>query len=245
MNGIRPRIGKHLVVILSFCCIVVFPTLVFSEDITNARVVEMTKSGLGDDIVIARIKTNTPKFSLTDSDLSQLKKDGVSDKVIAAMLEADAITVARVTVGGKPTELHTFGQAKVGGRLGHTFTYGMKSVKQKAFLPGQHSSVIVSPDAFVELELPRGDTIDNYMIVKLDRKDDRRELEVGSSGGIVGGKSGVRAEAIMPTKPVASGTKFRLQSDSKLKPGEYVVYIVGSTDNIKGIFGKGYDFTVE
>jgi hypothetical protein len=57
-------------------------------EINNARIVEMTKMGLGDDIIIAKIKTSHTKFSLADNDLVELKKAGVSGKVVAAMMEA-------------------------------------------------------------------------------------------------------------------------------------------------------------
>jgi hypothetical protein len=55
--------------------------------ITNARVVEMAKMGLDDDVIIARIKHSTCDFQLSDSDLMELKKSGVSSKVVAVMLE--------------------------------------------------------------------------------------------------------------------------------------------------------------
>lgn len=215
-------------------------------DMTNARVIELAKKGMDDDIIVAKIKNGNCKFALGDDDLIALKKEGVSAKVVAAMLEASAITVTKVTIDQRPVEMHTLGQAKVGGRLGSAFTYGIKSVKSKAYLQGQHSSVIVSPTPEIILELPKGDTIDNYMIVQLDGKDDRRELEVASSGGIVGAKSGIRAEAIRRTAATpVGGNKFKMQVDGKLKKGEYIIYVVGSADTIKGIYGKGFDFTVE
>jgi hypothetical protein len=63
--------------------------------INNARVVDMTKLGLDDDIIIARIKHGVCDFQLSDSDLLQLKQSGVSSKVVAAML--DTVPVASVT----------------------------------------------------------------------------------------------------------------------------------------------------
>lgn len=65
-----------------------------SAKITNARVVEMAKLGLDDDIIIARIKHATCDFQLSDSDLLELKKSGVSSKVVAAMLEVVPATPA-------------------------------------------------------------------------------------------------------------------------------------------------------
>jgi hypothetical protein len=216
------------------------------EDITNDRVIEMAKKGLDDDIIIAKIKTGHPKFSLTDNDMMALKNGGVSGKVIAAMLEASVLTAAIVKIDGNPVELHTLGEAKTGGRLGHTLTYGIKSVKNKAYLEGQHAPVIVSANPKVDIELPPNDTIDNYLVVQMNGKGDRRELEVGSVGAAVGAKVGVRAEDVvkMSTEDLRN-RHYRLTCRKQLKKGEYMVYVVGSPDTIHGIYGKGYDFTVE
>jgi hypothetical protein len=235
------------VLLISLLAVFVTPTLLAQDgDLNNTRVIEMAKMGLDDDIIISQIKNANCKFQLADADLMSLKKEGISAKVVAAMLDASAITVTKVTIDQRPVDMHTLGQAKVGGRLGSAFTYGIKSVKSKAYLQGAHSSVIVSPSPEIILELPKGDTIDSYMIVQLDGKDDRRELEVGSQGGVVGGKSGVRAEAIRRTNTTPlGGNKYKMSVGEKLKKGEYIIYVVGSADNIKGIYGRGFDFTVE
>ncbi len=68
--------------------------LASSANITNARVVEMAKLGLDDDIIIARIKHGTCDFQLADADLLDLKKSGVSSKVVAAMLDTVPVTAA-------------------------------------------------------------------------------------------------------------------------------------------------------
>ncbi len=216
------------------------------EDITNNRVIEMSKKGLDDDIIIAKIKTGHPKFSLTDNDMVVLKQSGVSGKVIAAMLEASVLTSAIVKIDGNPVELHTLGEAKTGGRLGHGVTMGIKSVKAKAYLEGQHAPVMSSPEPKIEIELPPNDTIDNYIVVRLDAKGDRRELEVASGGGTVGAKVGVRAEDVQKSSAEDLGNRhYKITCHNKLKKGEYIVYVVGSPDTTHGIYGKGYDFTVE
>ena len=205
----------------------------------------MSKLGLDDEIIIAKIKNGSCEFQLEDPDLVHLKKSGVSPKVIAAMLDASVLTTARVTINGTEVPIHTMGQAKVGGRLGHVMTAKIKSVKEKAYLDGPHSTIFSNSSPVIEIDLPKGYTIDDYILVQMDGKDDRRELEVEARGGIVGEKNGIRAEAIHKTT-VASlgGNKFQLGTDA-LKKGEYIIYVVGSPDSVKGIYGKGYDFTVQ
>ncbi|MBS1842696.1 MAG: hypothetical protein JST77_17850, partial [Acidobacteria bacterium] len=104
--------------------------------VDNARVVEMSKLGLDDDIIIARIKGQKCQFQLDDADLLELKKSGVSPKVVAAMLDATTLSSPVVIVNNLEVPLHTLGQAKVGGRIGRTVTFGVKSVKEKAYLEG-------------------------------------------------------------------------------------------------------------
>jgi hypothetical protein len=73
-----------------------------STKITNARIVEMTKLGLDDDVIISRIKHGSCDFQLADSDLVDLKKAGVSSKVVAAMMDqAPAAAATPVPSDGK------------------------------------------------------------------------------------------------------------------------------------------------
>jgi hypothetical protein len=112
-------------------------------------------------------------------------------------------------------------------------------------MEGQHSAVFTSAAPSIELDLPKGEPIDNYILVQLDEKSDRRELEVDSVRGIVGVKHGVREEAIRPTHATDLGrNRYKLVTQG-LKKGDYIIYVVGSADFEKGIYGRGYDFTVE
>lgn len=214
--------------------------------VDNARVIQMTKMGLGDDVIIARIKASPTKFDLSDGDLAALKKAGVSDAVVAAMIQSTQLTVAQVKIDGNPVELRVIGEQKVGGRLGHDLTFHIKSVKNKAYLQGQHASVIASQNPVIEIELPANENIDNYIVVLMDDKGDRREIEMGSVGGTVGEKVGIRADRIVRVSVTPlGGRRFRITPVNELKKGEYILYSVGSADFIHGVYGQGYDFSVQ
>jgi len=77
-----------------------------SPAMTNADVVKMLKAGLGEDIVISAIRTAKERsFTLSADGLVQLKMDGVSDRVIAVMLDPTAppaAPVARTTAATPP-----------------------------------------------------------------------------------------------------------------------------------------------
>jgi hypothetical protein len=216
------------------------------SEMDNARVIQMTQKGLGDEVIIARIRAGATKFELTDDDLAALKKANVSDKVVAAMIDSTKLSVARVQIDGNPVQLHTIGEQKVGGRLGHDLTMGIKSVKNKAYLEGQHAPVITSRNPVIEVELPANGTIDNYIIVEMDGKGDRRELELGSIGGTVGEKVGIRSDRIARISAAPLGGRhFKITPVQGLKKGEFILYVVGSADFQHGVYGHGFDFTVQ
>src|SRR3954469_24275519 len=54
--------------------------------LTNDAVVKMTQAGLAEDLILSLIKTQPRNNSATPDDLIALKKSGVSDKVIGAMV---------------------------------------------------------------------------------------------------------------------------------------------------------------
>jgi hypothetical protein len=88
------------------------------SDITNARVIEMSKLGLDDDIIIARIKHGPCHFQLNDADLLDMKKAGVSPKVIAVMLEVAPVipapdVAAATPVAVEPTTVPSDGKVRV------------------------------------------------------------------------------------------------------------------------------------
>jgi hypothetical protein len=123
---------------------------------------------------------------------------------------------------------------------------GIESVKNKAYLQGQHASVLTSRSPVVEIELPANESIDNYIVVEMDDKGDRREIEMGSVGGTVGEKVGIRADRIVRTSAAPlGGRRFRITPVKEMKRGEYILYSVGSADFPHGVYGQGYDFSVQ
>jgi hypothetical protein len=69
---------------------------------------------------------------------------------------------------------------------------------------------------------------------------------MGSIGGTVGEKVGIRADRIVHTSATpAGGRRFKVTPVNDLKKGEYILYSVGSADFPHGVYGQGYDFTVQ
>src|SRR5437868_7654159 len=148
-------------------------------------------------------------------------------------------------------------QAKVGGRAGGMFTYGMRSQHWDAYVNGPTSKNRVKERRpLFYFYVPDGSSSSDFLLIKLEKKGNRREFQIGSFGGVTAGKSGVKRDKEIPFKfdHVAVRT-FRISLESELKPGEYAFFMGtgqqgmmagGHAGNSSGgsATGRIYDFTV-
>lgn len=65
--------------------------------LTNQDVVDLVKTGLSDDIVVAKIKGSSCQFDTSPASLKDLKAAGISDAVILAMVQASSSPVGAAT----------------------------------------------------------------------------------------------------------------------------------------------------
>jgi hypothetical protein len=73
------------------------------EVLTNDSVTSMVKGGLSEAVVLARIRSSPANFDTSTSSLLALKKAGVSDKVIEAMVTAPRSGAAAAAAPAAPT----------------------------------------------------------------------------------------------------------------------------------------------
>jgi hypothetical protein len=62
------------------------PVLLAQEALNNASIEKMTKAGLGDDVIVSMIQSKPGHYDLTADTLVNLKSEGVSEKVLQAMI---------------------------------------------------------------------------------------------------------------------------------------------------------------
>lgn len=63
------------------------PPTVQTSQLSMQQVIDMSKKGSSDDDIIKEIRATNSKFNLSEEGVNYLKKEGVSDKVIAVMQE--------------------------------------------------------------------------------------------------------------------------------------------------------------
>jgi hypothetical protein len=138
---------------------------------TNDEVITLTKAGLSPSIIIGKIRSSKTNFDLSTDSLIKLKQSGVTDDIVAAMLEAKSggstASAAGPSMSGDPNDpmaKHNYGiyyfeekdgqrkmtqlvvnvssQNRTGGGFTAAVTpFGLGKVKTKANLPGRNATM--------------------------------------------------------------------------------------------------------
>jgi len=225
-----------------------------NKRITNQDVIDMAALGLSDDVIVAKIRGGsaggTLQFDTSVDGLKGLKAGKVSDEVIKVMINpappAAQVVVAATPISNDPNlpppevgvywkngnafvfvEGQAISQAKVGGKAGSMFTYGMRNEHWDAFLNGPRSKNVINESQPVfYLYVPDGTSASDYVLISLEKKGNRREFQIGSFGGMTGGKSGVkRDKEIAFTVEHAGIRTYKIKPDVPMKPGEYAFFM--------------------
>src|SRR5277367_1187808 len=253
--------------------------------ITNKDVIDMTSLGLSDDIIIAKIRSaaagGTLQFDTSVDGLKELKAAKLSDEVIKAMINptppAAPVVVAATPISNDPNlpppevgvywknanaftriEGQAISQAKVGGKAGSMFTYGLRNEHWDAYLDGPHSKNLINERQPVfYIYVPDGASSSDFALITLEKKNNRREFQIGSFGGITGGKSGVKRDKEVAFTAEHAGIRtYKIKLDAAMKPGEYAFFMgTGQSSTMAGgstggarsggaAAGRVYDFRI-
>jgi hypothetical protein len=149
-------------------------------------------------------------------------------------------------------------QTKVGGKAGSMFTYGMRNEHWDAFLDGPESKNDVRDSMPVfYIYVPDGGSAADFSLISLERKGNRREFQIGSFGGITGGKSGIKRDKVIAFTAEHAGIRtYKLKLAADMKPGEYAFFMgTGQQSTMAGgssggarsggaASGRVYDFRI-
>ncbi len=78
---------KNIFFVFFLICAVVLAVCAQAETLTDADIIELTKAGLGVDLIVAKINSTNSRFDISAKSLVELKQAQVENEVIAAMLE--------------------------------------------------------------------------------------------------------------------------------------------------------------
>lgn len=260
----------------------------FHKRFTNQDVIEMTKMGISEDVIIAKIRAASAgdqealRLDTSVDGLKALKEANVPDSVIKVMISpapaptpvasSASPTSATSNPDLPPPEVGVYwkdaskfilvqGQAvtntKAGGKAGSFFTNGLRNQHWDATVEGPTSrNVVRDRRPTFYFYVPDGMDASDYLLIHLNKKSDHREFQIGSFGGITGGKSGVKREKEVSMQSEHVGIRtYKITLDGDLKPGEYAFFNgTGQANTMAGArggnrsggaaSGRVWDFTV-
>jgi hypothetical protein len=242
--------------------------------LNNDAIVKMVKAGLGEDIVVSTINGQPGKYGTTADDLIALKKAGVPDKIIAAMMAKASAPAAAPSApanggaapgggnGSTPapvvTEVGVYYNKsgtwadlapevvnfKTGGVLKSIGTAGIVKGDMNGHINGLHSKTQLKTPVEILVYTPEGVAITEYQLLHLREQKDSREFRT-VTGGVLHVSGGATRDAMeFEGKKVAPRT-YQITLNS-VGSGEYGLLppTGGDATGSSGRIGKLYSFRV-
>jgi hypothetical protein len=217
------------------------------EVLTNEGVIKLVKAGVSDDLVVNMVKTQPSRLSLTAEDMLDLQKNGVSERVMAAMIQklsgasapkapSDSPAVKPADSPGQPPVSDIGVYYKSNSRWEDVLPETVTWQNWYMLVQGKGSKTKIAGPAEILIYTPSGVAVTEYQLLKLKERPTRREFM--SFGGEVRGAIPFEA------KKIASRTFLIMLTG--LEPGEYAFMPPGAAQSANGAgsLGKLYTFQV-
>jgi len=232
--------------------------------LSNQDILDMVSLGLGDEVILEKIKSAPETDFATDLEsLKALKAAKVSDPVIRAMINPKAAAAPAaaapaaaanpdvpedigvyIKVRGKLSEVNPEVVGwKTGGALKSMATYGLTKGHVNGTIQGPKSALQVGNDAEFIVKCPEGTAITEYQLLRLDMKNDRREFRA-MTGGIIHASGGAEKNAEKFDSEKVAPRVFRIKLPP-LQKGEFGILPPGATSGNVASSGKLYTFGIK
>ena len=229
------------------------------QTLDNAAVVKMKEAGLDDATIAKAIETSPGRFDTSVDGLIALKKAGVADVVITAILQKGAAKPASpqaAEASPYPDEIGVY-YLKDGryvalepeilttrtAMAAAAFSYGIKAAKINGWVVNKSSRNRLSPGVEFLIRAPEGTAATEYQILSFVIKNDRREVELAR--GRINISSGTHRNAIAFENEKVAKATYKIKVGA-FKPGEYGVLPPGANTAANAAsVGKIYSFGVE
>jgi len=234
------------------------------EALTNDSILKLSKSGLSEGLIVNMVITQPGNYKLGADDVLQLKKDGITDSVINAMLRKSAnpnstFVSTSGTSGGTPLEIGVYLKRseewsemqpevvnwKTGGVLKSMATAGVVKRDVNGHIEGKASRTRVTTQLEFLVIAPEGVAITEYQLLKLNQHSDNREFRT-ITGGVFHVKGGATRDLVsFEGKKIAPRTF--LVTLTGFAKGEYGFLPPGSVASRSSAapLGKIYSFGID
>jgi hypothetical protein len=257
-------IGKRYWIGIVLAVVLVAPSVLLAAEsekpLDNAEIIKLTKADMGDDVIIAKIKSAASvKFDTGTDELVKLKGAGVSKPVIAAMLDRASAAPAPAAAPSSAHRPSATGVATVtlvakdGTKVLEPQDGDVKTIV--APFVGMRRFIVISevaatirvkdrrPAVTIAVE---GDPRKSYWMVRLDQDKDAEDMDRSmdvESPGMWGGTMSSAPDSDMIVHCESAEEKpgvWRFTPLKDMKPGEYGIYV--GKGEMTGVI---YDFGVD
>jgi hypothetical protein len=258
------KIGVRILCAVAFA----FAVCMAAETLTNSSIVDLHKLGLGEAVIVEKIKTSQCNFDTSTDALKKLKEAGIPDSVLAAMISgggrksvkeggdpndplaphATGVYLYQV-VDGKPKMIamssSSVERVKSGGGWG--MAYGA-TAKSRAVISGLSANLQLNdsrPTFYFYLTEgleSMASSPDQFALCQFELKKDKNERRLVIGKANWGGSSfGVDPKSMreFTSEKVAEGI-FKVVPNASLAPGEYAFVLASG-----GGVSRMYDFGIK
>jgi hypothetical protein len=230
--------------------------------LTNDSIIKMSKAGVSETILVSMVKTRPGDYSLGADDVLLLKKEGVTDAVIGAMLHKNSAGTAAPdtsTLANAPSEIGVYIKKgndwievqpevvnwKTGGVLKNVASLGVVKKDVNGHIDGRASRTRLNAPLEILVIVPDGTAITEYQLLKLNQHSDDREFRT-VTGGVFNSKGGATRDMV-PFEGSKIAPRTYSITLAGLKRGEYgFLPPTGMPSNVSSTpVGKIYSFGLE
>jgi hypothetical protein len=213
----------------------------------DATIGKLVKAGVGEQTIVAMINQQPGKYALSSDDMIALKKAGVSDKILAAMIERAGAPPVAANPSAAPTALALHDATPIRLRLARDLTFTnikpgemadfeiLDDLRIDGLLVIAHGVRVVSTitQAEPKTRMGRGGklgvNLDSLPLLNGDKVAIRAAKE-GQGGGHTEATGGAAVATAAMIKPAAPGLLFVFGKDEAFPEGTGItVYIDGES----------------
>jgi hypothetical protein len=260
-------------ILLALTLIVLCPFLLIAQDsLNNDAVIKMVKAGLSDDLVVSAIYSKPGTYKTSVDDMIALKSAGVSDKVVAAIVNKSSggtapapvtVVAAAAPASTLPPGIDEVGvyyqdkngawvalipevvNFKTGGVLKSFATNGIVKGDINGHIPGPTGKTVLTLPVTLAVYVPEGTAVAEYQLLRLRPSGGNSREFRSVTGGVIHASGGAARDlvAFESTKLATRVYQITLKQDAG--KGEYGLLPPGATSSTNmASGGKIYTISV-
>ena len=257
---------KFVLAFMLFAC----PVLFAQQTLNNDTIVKMVKAGLSDELIITTITSKPGTYDTSTDGMVALKTAGVSDKIVAAIVqkEAGVTPVATAVTGVGPASTLPAGidevgvyykdksgawvslmpevvNFKTGGFLKSLATDGIVKGDINGHIPGENGKLSTTFPVVFAVYVPEGTAITEYQLLRLRVSGKSREFR-SVTGGVIHASGGASRDLVSFDSEKIAPRVYQVTLKSDAGRGEYGLLPPGSVSSSNmASGGKVYTVSVK